>query len=313
MWDIKMKCKEHYNCFQNIIYSMALSYGTSHAMMMMELWGFKYDCSKNGNIGDKISLSWMGQYERRVSLLEKYHGFGFKVHSIESNLGECITKALDESPVGMYIDSFFCEWTAYYGVQHREHVVLCLEELEDKYICKDDTFKLDETIQIPKIFVDKHCKQYLTFYLLPVKEKSENVSEEINKVIEYVQNRNMFLQYEDFKKDIVNCLVLTDEMGKESNNPVTARLFMILKNIADDRLNFIEALEYIEQHSSVCFHKVKECLIDISHRYEKIRAYLIRCCFTGKKQNSDIVNKEFTTIIEKEKEVLAELEALRTC
>lgn len=307
MWNVKMKSKKQYNCFQNVIYTMASFYEKTHVMMLMELWGFKYHLNRGNILGDRISLPWMGQYERRNYLLSEYHGFGFREQSSGTESSIDIVDSLDESPVGIYIDSYYCDWTSYYQVQHREHIVLCLGEKEELFFCIDDTYQDGHMFTISKEFVNKHCKHYLTFYLLEQVVQKHNFADELKTLVTQVENQQMFAQYESFRMDMMHKLNLMNEMEKESNNPVTARLFMIMKNIADDRYNFVEALEYIESNVGFNFTKSKNNLLDISKRYEKLRSYLIRCCFTGKKQDSNIIEKELLAIISMEKEIYEEI------
>lgn len=312
MWDVTFKRKEHYNCFQNVIYSMSGFYQTSHYMMMLELWGFKYVKGEEGPIGNRLSLPWMGQFDKRCSFLEKYHGFGFKVHSRNEKFALEVRNALQKSPVGFYLDCFLCEWTNYYQTQHREHIVLCLAEEDENYICIDDTCEEGKKIYLDKNFVDYHCKNYVTFHKADINNEIGNsitIINEISSLIHYMEKTDTFSQYEDFVDDMVNELEIPEEL-EDKTNPVSARLFMFMKNIADDRYNFAEALGYIGQKAGVDFEKSKKTLFDISYRYEKIRAYLIRCYFLSKKQDINVVNKEFTTILQLEKEVYVDLKSL---
>lgn len=311
MWDVKFKRKEHYNCFQNVIYSMSEFYQTTHYMMMLELWGFRYVKDEEGPIGNRLSLPWLGQVDRRGILLEKYHGFGFKVHP-RKEFACRVKAALQESPVGFYLDCFWCEWTNYYQIQHREHLVLCLAEDDENYICIDDTCEEDKNIYLDKKFVELHCKNYVTFHKADINNDISNsitIINEISSLIHYMEETDTFSQYENFVDDMVNELDIPEEL-EDKTNPVSARLFMFMKNIADDRYNFAEALGYIGQEAGLDFAKSKKILLDISYRYEKIRAYLIRCYFLSKKQDINVVNKEFTTILQLEKEIYEDLKSL---
>lgn len=305
MWNVEMKCNEHYNCLQNVICSMARFYHTSYSMMMLELWGFKYDKQGKGSIGDKLSLPWFGEFARRNYFLETFHGMNFHVISVKQDVCNEIHAKLVESPVGCYLDSYYCEWTSYYKVQHREHIVLIIEEKEDSFIAIDDTCQQGETLNIEKSYIEEHCIHYLVF------DKTQpnltiDYKKQMRALVKHIDEAKMFEQYKDFITDMVENLDLSKELV-DQNNPVTARLFMLMKNIADDRINFTEGLEYIQQYIPFNVAKVNEDLLQISHLYEKIRAYIIRCSYLKRKPDVDIIKKEFTTILNLELNVYTEL------
>lgn len=311
MWEVKLKHKDRYNCFQNIIYTMSSFYNTNYQMMMLELWGFKYNYSACGAIGDKLSLCWLGNLTTRSELLEKYHGFGFDYKKSKENLIGEISNSLKISPVGVYIDSFICDWVPFYRKQHRGHICLLLGEEENKYLFIDGFCMENEIKSIDKIFIEKNCKDYVTFY----KNDSTEVHcsyyfTEINKVIRTCLDNNMFEQYEKFIYDMINKLDLSVEIC-DNNDPIQSKLIMYLKNISDDRFNFIEALEYIERNTNLILTEPKEYLLNISKGFEMLRAYLIKCSFTRREPDHLKIKLELSNIIEMEKKLFCYLSEIK--
>lgn len=310
MWKVKLRHKDRYNCFQNIIYSMSSFYNVNYQMMMMELWGFKYDHAISGSIGDRLSLCWLGNLERRKELLEKYHGFGFCYERNEDNLVGQISNNLRVSPVGVYIDSFICDWLPFYKKQHRDHICLLLSEEEDKYTFIDEFCKDGEITSIDKTLIEKECKGYVTFYKKQHKEVNNSYYvDDISKLVSMYKDNNMIEQYEKFIYEMVNMLDLSIEVPG-NNDPVQSKLIMYLKNISDDRVNFIEALEFIESNTDLILVEPKEHLLTISKGFEKLRLYLIKCCFTKKKPDLSKISFELNKIIELEMSILVYFEKL---
>lgn len=89
MWEIESINKDTYNCFQYIVATMSHFYNCDYQMMMVELWGFKYNSKYKGNIGEKLGLCWNGEIERRKELLSKFHGLKFSI--IEFSIGMYLT------------------------------------------------------------------------------------------------------------------------------------------------------------------------------------------------------------------------------
>lgn len=305
MWQLQPVNKKTYNCFQFLIATVAKFYDYDYRLMMLELWGFTYDDSAEGIIGDKLKLCWNYKIDRRKRLLN-YHGLSFDtIIPKELDFNKFVCDNLSKWPVAVYIDSYDCSWVPFFQKLHRPHMFFILEKESDKFIFLDQ-YSSDKMInEIDIEFVSGNAKSILVFKP-DKKDYSISISESI---IENINDWNQygFPQYKSFIYDMKNNLSIENEI---IDDPVASKLIMYLKNLADDRINFIEAIDLFEEHFSKDLNVVKGCLINIATRYEKLRAYIIKCAFTNRAHKVEIIANELDYIYSSERQIYDSIKLL---
>ena len=305
MQKIEILRKDTYNCFQNIALSMAHYYNCDYRMMMLELWGFLYTKSGCGNIADRLALCWSGKLERRSNLLSKYHGFTFNYYK-KTNVNNIVTfvnENIEKNPVGVYLDSYNCPWLPFYGKQHRGHIGMIIEQNICEYVVQDELCKDGEVYILDKAFVENGCEMVIAFKRVAEVQCSEDdYFHELAESVCTLGHTGAFTNYRDFIIDMRD-FKITAEIP-DTDDPVSSKLIMHLKNISDDRLNLVEAFEYIELQTGVDLEPAKYNLREIANKYAKLRAHIIKCCFSSKKADSNKCISELVQIFEHEKSVV---------
>lgn len=298
MWYLQSANKSTYNCFQFLIATISKHYGYDYRLIMLELWGFLYDNAENGTIGDKLKLYWNSKIKRRKYLLN-YHGLSFDIIAIENlDIENIIHINLLNNPVALYIDSFICPWVPFYQKLHRAHAIFILGEKYGKYIFLDQYSNEQGINKIDKCFVKRAALSIIVF------NKNENKSLFNLKCLikENLDDWKQFgmSNYELFLLDMKNNFNIEKEIV---DDPVSSKLIMLLKNIAEDRVNFIEAIELFEEQLIVNLSIIKNHLTDIYVRYEKLRAYIIKCSFSRRSCNIETIINELDNIYLQEQKI----------
>ena len=100
-------------------------------------------------------------------------------------------------------------------------------------------------------------------------------------------------QYAAFVEDMEHSFSAEKEIGED---PTESKLVMHLKNLSEDRLNFIEAVEFFEEAFRGDLSVVKKIFQEISIKYQKLRAYIIKYSFLQKALQEEIIAKEMNGI-----------------
>lgn len=299
MWDLKSVNKNTYSCFQYLIATIAKWYKLDYRLMMLELWGFQYNNSVEGQIGDKLGLCWTFKNDRRNKLLG-YHRLWFEVRPIvKTDILGILKDQLLLSPVGITMDSYYCTWLPFYQKIHRPHSLILTGNLEDQFIFIDQyTDDCSKNI-LEHDFIANNASQIIFFKVIRYDTSITLEDHIIDSIINW-ENNFMFVQYTSFIKDMKNSLNISNEIEED---PVASKLVMYLKNISDDRMNLIEAMNLFEEKLNCNLREVVNTLYDISLRYEKIRAYIIKCSFSKRAHKPDIISNELDIIYDSEQKI----------
>lgn len=293
MWQLQSVNKNTYNCFQFLTATISRFYHCDYRLMMLELWGFMYDDTIEGLIGDKLKLCWNYKTDRRKKLLN-YHGLSFDIiptQKLELDIEQFVCENLLNGPVAIYIDSYNCSWVPFYQKLHRPHAFFIIDKKSDKYIFLDQ-YSIDNKISELDIeFVKSHVTDVIIFK----SEKKSHDNEIYDSIIENQKNWEQygFSHYETFIFEMKNNFDITKEI---ISDPVASKLIMYLKNLSEDRINFIEAVDLFEEHFSTSLNTVKSYLTDIAARYEKLRAYIIKCAFSHRSHKIETISSELDQI-----------------
>lgn len=309
MWSLNPIENKNYSCFHYGVASLASFYQCDYQMSMLELWGFKYD-NRSSSIGQGLDLCWIDEVDRRRRLLNKFHGLDFHISAnIDGDVIKFIDEKLKIAPLIVYVDSYDCCWLPFYKNQHLVHTIIIVGKHLEGYRFIDQYLVSISNNVVEGSFIAEHYQKIVIFnyFQKPALEPEDYLNELKNCVDLYRQN-NSLIQYEDFFNDIKNKFDIAKEIPYK--DPLGSELVMKLKYIGEDRVNLIEALNYINQYIGISHQKCNEILFSISQKYEKLRAYMIKSVFTNKLIDSVRVQDEVQNLFHLEKEVLALLDKI---
>ena len=291
MWQLSPVNKNSYNCFQFLVTTIANFLNCDYRLMMLELWGFLYDEATDGTIGDRLRLYWNSKTDKRKHLLN-FHGLSFDIIPIQAfDAKEMICENLERGPVAVYIDSFNCSWVPFYQKIHRPHALFVLDSKSDKFIFLDQYSNSIKKNEIDLEFTNANVTDIIIFKeskKLPKISIKNAINDHLNDWEQYG-----FSNYKTFVFEMKNCFDISNEINSD---PVASKLVMLLKNLADDRKNFIEAIDLFEECLMINLDLTKACLIDISTRYEKLRAYFLKCAISNRVPKPKLIADELDNI-----------------
>lgn len=303
MWKVEAVNKGTYNCFQFIVATMAKFFCCEYHMVMLELWGFKYNIKINGNIGSRLGLCWAGEIDRRKELLQRYHGLQLSITELDGEvILESINKKLTTGPLSVYLDSYECYWLPFYKKQHRLHTVILTDKGSDTYSFIDQYSDTSLNSELEFTFIETNCKQVVEFNYYPAGIVQDEYLLEIINCINIFERRDTLKNFKAFSQDMKNELSISNEIT--DNDPIASKLVMYLKNLTDDRINLIEAVGYIESKTGISLGNSKELLYAIAQKYDMLRSYIIKCAFTKRNPDKDRISSKIDEIYESEENIL---------
>jgi len=305
MWKIQPVSKETYNCFQFLAATVARFFNCDYRLMMLELWGFLYDEKSGGTISDKLKLCWNYKTKKRSQLLS-FHGLSFEIIASEKiNTLQYIYDYFEQSPVAVFIDSFDCPWLPFYRKLHRPHALLITNKEIETFSFLDQYSSKSSVQEVATGFVESNTANLIVF-TRNENELAFTLRDEIAIRLDEWEQYG-FSHYEKFVSEMKNTLDISTEIY---DNPAASKLIMHLKNLAEDRTNFIEALDLFEERLSIDLRPAKSSLCDIATNYEKLRAYIIKCAFSKRTHKPEIVANALDSIYLSEQKVYERIRVL---
>lgn len=296
---LEIKNNKTYNCMQNLIAAVAHNGNRDYRMMMLELWGFRYEKS-NQNFGERLGLSWSGNLEYRRKLLLDFHGISmewkYKISDIQ-DLGSYV----ENNPVAFYTDSYDCEWLPFYHKQHRSHLCNIVSAEDNICYCQDE------------YTVDSNYKEFAKDSILYSRalvfnyENQKNIFDSqivyaLQQKKEKYDKENCLIQIRKFAEDFIKEFDIATEV-KEGEDIVASKLIMYLKNLGDDRSNLSQFFEYCNVYMPCDYMKINKLLFEVSKCYNMLRNYIIKIYFAKMEIDNDIIKRIIEQICRCEYEI----------
>lgn len=241
MWGIASVTDKKYSCEQALLVSYANFLKRDYQMILADSWGFDY--YEKGSIGEKLSP---GYRKSRYSNYEKFHGIKVNNANISSKdeLKEFVYSNINNTPIMIDFDTYYCEWNKLYqkkSVFHRLLIIgvfdknkfACIDHYSSNYVIVDistlpawsgaaSTFTVNELYDVPQfVFLD-----------------------EIQKHSRYLIETSMLDKLREFFLDLqFNTKVSYGEY--DANSPSESLILINLDRIINQRCCFKEYLEYL--------------------------------------------------------------------
>lgn len=290
------------NCFHFLAVHAAKRLGCDYRLMMLELWGFKYEVEHPPIVGERLGLCWNSKLDTRKKLLN-YHGLTFDTYQFNESICQHILGMMDEDKiVAIYIDSYNCEWLPFYKNMHRNHALILTHTSDEVFIAKD---QYSSCIKLDMNFVELYAQKVIVFQKLVNPTKADIKDYLCDKL--YSWDVHYFDEYNKFKYDMENILDIKKEIIGE---PISSKLVMHLKNLADDRRCFTETISLLEEVYFVGCTSMRNLLISISDEFEKIRMHIVKCSYLAKRPSPQKISESLEKIINCEKMIYSEIKTL---
>ena len=296
--------KKTYNCVHDMIYTLSKFFDCDYQMLLLETLGIKYS-EAGKKISDRLDFVIDG-IQHREYILKKFHGIGY-VHNEKNGISFYdLNKFIDEKRIGVYWDTFDCEWLPSYRKFHGTHFCL-VTDCDDEYIyCIDQFSKCCSDLKISK---DQFCLNHGTVTIYKETGNFSSVLDYVNELtrtIESYKNKKCLENICNYLSDIQNISLLVQEIDTD----VKASKFLFqLKHISDDKINFCEVLDYIQNIAKVDFEDSQKMLLDIHRDYEQLRAIIMRGMISRRPINMMLLESLCDYLKEKEEGFIKEISA----
>lgn len=303
--------KEHYNCFDCVIASLAQAWNFEFRLMYANHWGFKYkpyNEMEDLSFGARLKPGWNGVPK---TLLKKNHGLYLKWHKMnccEDTLN-LLSKELSENrPVAIYIDAFFCPWNLAYGKYHIDHVCLVINIDEQKKILKCiDPFSSDK---IEYLYLDSHVKYIDKCCTILLKNNTKALIDwkmvflkSISRQFSMNNNIGSFKMMHKFAEDLSKYLNIEKELSG-CEDIFAAPIIIRLKQIQASRQNFADLIGYISEVNHITQLEVfRNRFLKLSDEWTTVRNLLVRAFMVPNSKNTilKISDKVIDISIDEEK------------
>ena len=227
-----------------------------------------------------------------------YFGSDLKYELLEKYAGQ---------PVGVLLDSFYCDWNPYYHNMHRDHAILLIdyEEQKNEYRCIDGYL----TEEIQSIKPDDIFQGIYRVYLFEKKETADvyeidDVKEIIGKSLLRGGEESTLKSFRLLKENIlrVDCF----ENDKQTVKELERAYFMLrLRQICWNMRNVAELLRAERTNSNMQFSEtLSNKLMEQVGMWERVIKYIAKAFYSNKSKEYLIsAAKVMDEIIDNEQQI----------
>lgn len=135
--EFKFISKENYNCIENVLASLLMTWEREYALMFSRNWGFTMlpEEQKTNLLGYRIGGGIYNTWE----CLNEYEGVATKEISGDSNVQKQVlqTSLAEGNPVIIKIDGYYAPWKDVFNKYHLQHYCLVVSMTKEGYGCLD--------------------------------------------------------------------------------------------------------------------------------------------------------------------------------
>lgn len=304
--------REYFSCIDGLLATMANYFSSPYGLMFIGYMGFEYLSDKPGadTFGEKL-LYGVGRYSRDA--LHKYHHVKTSwcdAENYRSLHNTIVHSLLNQVPVGVYLDSFYCPWNLAYQRFHINHYVLVigLDMGNEAYICLDPYASAGK-YKLPGSCLQKGFREYILFE----KDPSENqeplslcgILHENYYSNAYIgrfeKNYSAILQFAD---DLSHNIDIAHETSAWGGDLQSTLLFRRINNLGKNRTKFACALHYLgDVFESEAIHNIASAAEELHSGWDMINSLLFRLHLTGKESIKSTIYHRLAAVAEKEKQL----------
>ena len=299
-----------FSCFdKNIILPLCRYWEVDATTYFMDYLLIRYTPAEDTFLGNRNL--YFGS-DLKYELLEKYAGIKRnRIMVTGENKRYCCEKineaVLKGQPVGVLLDSFYCDWNPYYHNMHRDHAILLIdyEEQKNEYRCIDGYL----TEEIQSIKPDDIFQGIYRVYLFEKKETADvyeidDVKEIIGKSLLRGGEESTLKSFRLLKENIlrVDCF----ENDKQTVKELERAYFMLrLRQICWNMRNVAELLRAERTNSNMQFSEtLSNKLMEQVGMWERVIKYIAKAFYSNKSKEYLIsAAKVMDEIIDNEQQI----------
>ncbi len=282
MYDITIPENSSSNCFDCIFYSFLKYFHFDYEIYNLAYFYTEYYSENAGEI-------YRGK--NSIDFIRNFFGVDITYHRRDDSdhLCEIVRKALNQSPVGISIDPYYCHWSPFYKKAHYTHALLIVDVnwRNKKYICFDVYYNTLGYVEADFDVLDEYCKMYFLFCINGAKKvMPEQIISHIGRTVESF-NYDLEAKSERF-------LMYFKRMDSETLFPSGVETSVPLINlmwIAEDKKHFPIALKYIgNKLQRDVFAPIYDMASLSGQSFTLLKSMLIKYAITGVLRESSLQN-----------------------
>lgn len=268
------------NCFDCVLYSFLKHFNYDYELYNVKFFYTDYYDESCQCIHRKTST---------FDMLNELFGIDIIFHKDISDLKYIAEALLNNGPIGIYIDPFYCEWSPFFKTAHYTHVLLIvgIDRQEHKFICLDVYYPKAGYTKVDIDELTAKSEEYFTFHMNDAPSIStEMIISLLSKTVnQFVNNLT------EKKEQFFNYLTEDARESLPSSKIETSALLINLMWIAEDKKHFpivFRRLENMLQQS--IFPQVYELAAVAERNFTQLRLMLIKYAITNRMSEANIKN-----------------------
>lgn len=288
------------DCYDALWYSLLKYYDYEYEAFNIKYWYTAY----HEFIGNMV------YFKRKSSsveyLLNNFYGINIFYNEVTDNtdLRTVIADDIKYTPVGVFIDPYYLEWTTFYNQTHYTHVLLIVDiNPRDKtYICFDVYYNKTGYLKVDFDVVNNYCTKYFTHYIGDNRQLTPNIlKKELYSLLNSYDTDCSYLE------QLIRAFKNNAPRELFTNNLRTSTTLINLMKISEDKRNFTHFLNLLESKTeNFCFADIKDKLLESEKKLMIIKSILTKYAITGKLNETDF-RKIMLEIIELDADIKCNL------
>ena len=249
---------DFHDCLDDVLASLALTWGREYALMFSRGWDFEYfpsDRQANDKLGKRFSIG----KDYIWDSIDRYHGIQSKCHynkKFEEQLSVMRDELNEGWPVIVWMDPYYLRWTPCYKKAHAQHfciaveldeksgIIHCLDPFWNKDInhIKISNFKSGNGKCIMLSLVDTEDIRF---------DWNDIIKSAVQELIGNNRKINAFDSMRLFADEVERSLDISLEINGFEEIPFMAPLIIKTTVLGLHRVNFAMALKYIAEKFKV--------------------------------------------------------------
>jgi len=261
------------NCYDSIFYSLLKYYNFDY-----EAYNLKYIYTDYYD--NTIRLIHRGNYS--LNILKDFFGIdlNFINRNQSNNIYDIICNSINNNPVGIIIDPYYCHWSPFYKSANYFHMLLIIDidYYNKKYICFDTHYT---ELGYIKVDFDVIENNFINYFIIDFKKSSEIRSKLILDKIDNLIN-NFDYNIDSKKSFILDYFTTSDRKILFQNDIKTSIMLINIMWIAEDKKNSQLLFRYIEKKINYFdFTTIYELLSISEQKFTLLKSILIRYAITN--------------------------------
>ena len=196
------------------------------------------------------------------------------------DLPKTVACLLTDTPVGIFIDPYYCHWTPFFGKKHFMHCLLIIgvDHANKKFLCFDVHSK---DARYVKMDIDTIQAYYQSLFVFDY-ARTQKVDSGL--LLDMISINIGNYDHDIVRKttEMLDCLTICNAEELSVDNLETSHLLINLLWISEDKLNFVTALRYIgEKLMTDAFTPLFELFSNSARAFSILKSVLVKYVFTG--------------------------------